>query len=375
MTREQTEALKQRYMQQMLATAGPATGPKTALTVSNVSAPNVPSTSVNATSGFSLASLPTDLLRGVNLSEISPQVLQDLAAGRVPDLGLIPPNVVQTLINRRPDLFGQMVDKLLQNKIDAVGLTNSILGKLPPIQQAPIPVTGAPYDVNELDYKGDLGYFNQMKGNQNNMGLWTGLGLGVVGLITLATVLFLCFKRRRSRRTEENEGTKLFSTPRSSTATILPVSNNNNLPQFFDPPSHMRATLDYSKSALDYSKPGVEYCKSSQDYSKPGLDYSKSGVEYCKSSQDYSKPGLDYSKSDAEYCKSSHDYSKTGLDYSKSPHDYSKPSYSNAAYCKAYDSSPGYSNPEYSKPGAGDPKSDSWIFSSSSSPNYKKTEM
>lgn len=340
MNREQTDALKARYMQQLFGT-GPVTGSDSSLSISNGSLPNITTNTIGTGAGFSLADLPTDLLRGLNLSEISPQVLQDLAAGRVPDLGRIPPDLVQTLINKRPELFGQMVDKLLQEKIDASGALNAILGKLPPIQQAPVPATGAPYDVNELDYKGDLGYFNQKNGNQNNMGLWTGLGLGVVALLTVATVLYLCFKRRRSRRTEETDGTKLFSTPRSSAASILPVQSNNNLPPFFAP------SQNYSNSAHDYSN-------SAHNYSKPA-----------PCAQDYSRHSA----------HSKHDYSKQS--YGKSA------DYSNPAYCKAFDSSTSdyskpaqagnYSNPgtAYSKPGT-TAASDSWHFGS---PNYKKTEM
>lgn len=265
MTKEQTEAIKQRYIDQMVASSGKGT-------VITSGSP----LSLNASASL-LSLLPSEILLSVNLSQISPEVLTDLANGRVPDLNKVSPDLVQILINKRPDLFGRMVDKLLQNKIDAgVANDSAFAGRLPPTQQAPVQVTGHPYDVNDLDNKADLGYYDQHKGDKSNLGLWTGLGFGVVGILTTATILFLCYRRRKARRSQDADGTKFFSTPRSSSNTLIPVQNNNNMPPFLASSS----TRTSFQSDLEYCKP------SALDYSKPsGLDYSKpSSVDYCKPS-------------------------------------------------------------------------------------------
>jgi len=126
-------------------------------------------------------------------------------AGKTPDLNKIPQDFLQSLINKSPQLFANIVSQELLKKIgndtrdnspndgsisfssDSKSISRDLAGK------------SITYDVNSLDKKADISMYGQHDNNQTAT-LWTAIVLGIVGFFTLVLIIVLCWRRQRNRR-------------------------------------------------------------------------------------------------------------------------------------------------------------------------------
>lgn len=208
-TQEQTEAIKRRYMQQVL-TAGP--GSSTTPPSASVSVHADPITTQIPLQQFSPSAYFnfTDLQSlNIDLSKIPPEVIRDLAAGRTPDFGKIPEDIIRVIMEKRPKLFGEIVSRELRTKTGPNGTrlsTDSSLSSVDLTKKRPS------YDVNDLDKKADISVLGQELDSQQ-VTIWTAVALGAIGAVTIIAVAVLCWRRRvrrmqrRASRQTQNEDT------------------------------------------------------------------------------------------------------------------------------------------------------------------------
>lgn len=196
LTDAQMAQIRSHYAAQYLTTLGqPTKGPAGA--------------KVPLITGAPSTGLPVNLgAVGLDLTQVPPDVLKDIAAGRTPDVSKIPVGILQSL-QANPYLLVQLQRSLKTGPVDANGIP------LPPSSEAPKPVTPPPYDINALSPDGNAAHIP-------GAGVITAIVLATVGFLTLLTVAFLCYQRHLRRRAEQVDRAKFFAAPISTADSILP---------------------------------------------------------------------------------------------------------------------------------------------------------
>lgn len=201
LTIEQTQALKQRYTQQMFGGGGgaaPGSIPLIGNVYANISASQSITISKSSTSDSTMQEL-----KNLDLSQLPPDVIRSFLAGETPDLNKIPQDFLNSLVNKSPRLFANIVSSALRKKISNESIT--LIGD----QNGSIPIdqgSATPYDVNSLDRKADISMYHQGD-DDHQAALWTAIVLAIVGLLMAILIGVLCWRRQRNRRLmEDREG-------------------------------------------------------------------------------------------------------------------------------------------------------------------------
>ncbi|KAH7723451.1 leucine Rich Repeat family protein [Aphelenchoides avenae] len=155
---------------------------------------------------------------GYNLSRLPPEVMQSVLRGDMPDLRLLPSDLLSYLRDHIDDLiiaFGPIGP-------DSPTIED-LLGKLPKFEQPALP-TFSPYDINNIGSELVIKESDEIYKTR----LYTAVALGLVGAVTLAILAIFCayVKKERSAAaiqahasTISHEGTRT-TPPKRSTSTI-----------------------------------------------------------------------------------------------------------------------------------------------------------
>uniref|UniRef100_A0A5S6QGT7 LRRCT domain-containing protein n=1 Tax=Trichuris muris TaxID=70415 RepID=A0A5S6QGT7_TRIMR len=184
---EETAILRERYFKQMI-------GPNSTLaSIAKLLPKQMKSPLSNLSKGGTLMGLTMEDLKNIDVNSIPIPVLVDLVTGKTPDFTQVPADIVRLIMNRNPTLFGQLVSQQLNKSSQGRSGPKGV--RLPPEE--------VPYDVSHLDRKGNLKMFNEHRETQSNSGMFTGIALGIVALLTVLTTFILCYRRVKKNRIVE----------------------------------------------------------------------------------------------------------------------------------------------------------------------------
>jgi len=156
---------------------------------------------------------------GFDFSRLPPALLEQASKGQSPDLTLLPRALLEELRQAHPELWSKPAAKTQQHK----QTIEDILRNLPSFTRSPNLVTFKPYDINDLDEA-------QLKATQERKdmaraGLYTAIGLGAVGALTVVVIAVLCY-RRRLHSDEEGSNVDVDESELDKTKIILPKTSS-----------------------------------------------------------------------------------------------------------------------------------------------------
>uniref|UniRef100_A0AC34R118 Uncharacterized protein n=1 Tax=Panagrolaimus sp. JU765 TaxID=591449 RepID=A0AC34R118_9BILA len=137
---------------------------------------------------FSMLSL---LPPNYNFSKIPPEVFKQVMKGEMPDLTLLPQDVLDYIRENSEKIFKSF-------KISPETSLEEILSKLPSFEPAAFDTTFPPYDINKVD--SDLVVKNESSLlSDGNVRLYTAIALGLFGTVSTGILGLYCFYLRKSR--------------------------------------------------------------------------------------------------------------------------------------------------------------------------------
>lgn len=126
---------------------------------------------------------------GYNLSRLSPEVMQAVMDGKMPDLRLLPTDFLSYLRDHIDDVI---------IALGPIGPNSpsieELLGKLPKFEQ-PTLQTFAPYDINGIGSELVIKESDEIYKTR----LYTAVALGLVGAVTLAILAIFCAYVKKER--------------------------------------------------------------------------------------------------------------------------------------------------------------------------------
>ncbi|KAI1726862.1 leucine rich repeat domain-containing protein [Ditylenchus destructor] len=132
------------------------------------------------------------LPRGYNLSKLPPEIMKSVMAGDFPDLSLLPMDLQQYIMENLDDLLKKF------SPTDESLSISDILEKLPKFEHA-VGTTFRPYDLTEVEGETVI-----QSTELDYVRLYTALGLGLVGAVTLVILGLFCYYVKRNRPTSTN---------------------------------------------------------------------------------------------------------------------------------------------------------------------------
>jgi len=149
---------------------------------------------LNAASGGSALKLTPEVLNllkmmppGYNLSRVPEEVMEAVAEGRMPDLRLLPADLIEHLKANGEQLFGSMSN---------ANVTLEEILKNLPVFDRPAQPTFSPYDINMID--NELRHEGADEARMARLRLYTAIALGLVGAVSMAIVAYVFIRSRRA---------------------------------------------------------------------------------------------------------------------------------------------------------------------------------
>ncbi|VDP14183.1 unnamed protein product [Soboliphyme baturini] len=210
LSKEQTQALKDRYIKQMVSDN------YTLSTISSLLSASGGGGKDSGRVASLLAGNSSDGFFGLSINDLK-----------------IPVQLVRLLINKNPMLFGQLVSKQLKENNVVVNESDSnasIVHLLPPTESPPLMVIpdDLPYDVAALDRKADIRNYKEEGSEQTNTGMWAGIALGFISLVTIIATTILCCRRYKKRHGVETDRSEFIQSKTASSFDRFPITDSSN---------------------------------------------------------------------------------------------------------------------------------------------------
>lgn len=204
LTADETVVLREKYLRKMI-------GPKSTIaSLASLFPKGLKTPFSNLTKGGTYMGLSLSDLNQIDLSKVPLSFLTDLVSGQTPAINDVPLEVVQSIVERNPTYFGELVGQQLNKTVKNGQQINK--------NAAIISADDPPYDVSDLDRKGNLKMFDEHRRESVfDSGLITGIALGIVAMLTAVTALALCYQRmKKTRLAVRNSNPSFSAVPNSS---------------------------------------------------------------------------------------------------------------------------------------------------------------
>ncbi|KAL3120760.1 hypothetical protein niasHT_008052 [Heterodera trifolii] len=189
LTQEQTEVIKQYYMQQMPSASGGDIGKTFGIVVNGSASEPVNLTGLLPPKVFQMMKL---LPPNYNLSKLPPELTQQVMRGEMPDLTKLPMDLQQWI----KDNFDRLVASLENNPDLSI---DEIMKKLPTFEHPPMS-TFSPYDINKVDADLVVQQRNEEEANHRFWRIFAASALALAGAVTLGVLSAFFWYLKRSRR-------------------------------------------------------------------------------------------------------------------------------------------------------------------------------
>ena len=183
----ETAIIKDYYLQ-------PAAGSVEVATAASPAAGGAP----GVITGLSTDQIISRLPKNFDMSRLPSSILRQISSGQPLDISQLPDDMLRAFRDANPDLATR-IDEAVARAKDAVDATTAAVAVTRrPYQPGDVII---PYDIHDVDKQGDVavnadGTAN--KSGQNALMLWTGVGLAAVFTISVLTIGYMIYRRRRN---------------------------------------------------------------------------------------------------------------------------------------------------------------------------------
>ncbi|WKX91556.1 hypothetical protein Q1695_009966 [Nippostrongylus brasiliensis] len=201
LSKEQTQVIKDYYTERLPGPPPPTIRPERYPAPGAV-APVNPEPKNTTSPPFVFSKELLDMLKllptGYNLSKIPAEVVTAFSRGEVPDLRLLPQDLIEHF-KANSDKLGMIFNRVAKANMSI----EEVLSKLPKFEK-PVLSTYSPYDINRLS--NEMIHEEEKAAKAARMRVYTAITLGLVGVATVIVLGIFAVYIKRQREAKERQG-------------------------------------------------------------------------------------------------------------------------------------------------------------------------